>query len=319
MADCLIEVIVSSKSFETEAIALFELVAADGAALPPFDAGAHIDVHIPGGVVRQYSLCNDPSETHRYLIGVLNDPNSRGGSLAMHEQLNEGDTVTISEPRNLFPLSSTAAHHVLMAGGIGVTPILGMAEALAGNSSFEFHYCTRSEDLTAFRSRLAESTFADNVYHHFDDGAPEQKFDAAVQLATPVNGTHLYVCGPTGFMDWVLNTARDAGWREEQLHYEFFSAEIDNEGNEGFEVEIKSSGLVVNVPDDKTVVAALGEHGVEIEMSCEQGVCGTCLTGVLEGLPDHKDMYLMPKEHEANDQFMPCCSRSLSPRLVLDL
>jgi vanillate O-demethylase ferredoxin subunit len=314
-----IDVRVAAKSFETDAIALFELVAVDGETLPSFEAGSHIDVHVPGGPVRQYSLCNHPAETHRYLIGVLKDPNSRGGSVAMHEQLHEGDTLTISVPRNHFPLAADATHHVLLAGGIGVTPILCMAEALGADASFEMHYCTRSQDVTAFQSRLADASFADKVHHHFDDGAPEQRFDAAVRLASPIAGTHVYVCGPGGFMDWVLGTARAAGWPEEQLHYEFFSAEIDTEGDEGFEVELKSSGLVVNVPDDMTVVAALALQGVEIETSCQQGVCGTCLTGVLEGIPDHKDLYLMAHEHEANDQFMPCCSRSVSPRLVLDL
>lgn len=314
-----IQVTVASKSLETETIAVFELVAAQGGALPSFEAGAHIDVHIPGGTIRQYSLCNHPSETHRYVIGVLRDPESRGGSIAMHEKLSQGDTITISSPRNHFPLEPAATHSVLMAGGIGVTPILCMAEQLGSDASFEMHYCTRSEDLTAFRSRIADSSFSDKVSHHFDDGADEQRFDAAVALANPVAGTHLYVCGPTGFMDWVLNTARDAGWPQDQIHYEFFSAEIDTEGNEGFEVELASSGLVVTVPDDKTVVAALAEHGVVIEMSCEQGVCGTCLTRVIDGVPDHKDLYLMPKEQEANDQFLPCCSRAKSQRLVLDL
>lgn len=315
----LIEVRVAAKSIETDAIAVFELVSVDASDLPAFQAGAHVDVHLPGGVIRQYSLCNDPAENHRYVLGVLNDPNSRGGSVAMHTQVNEGDTLTISAPRNHFPLATNGAHHVLLAGGIGVTPILCMAESLGTDASFEMHYCTRSENLTAFRGRIAQADFADRVHHHFDDGAPEQKFDAAVALAKPVAGTHIYVCGPTGFMDWVLSTAREAGWPEEQLHYEFFSAEINTEDNEGFEVEIKSSGLVVTVPDDTTVVAALAEHGVIIEMSCEQGVCGTCLTGVLEGIPDHKDLYLMPNEHEANDQFLPCCSRSKTDRLVLDL
>lgn len=317
--DAELQVRVAAKSFETETIAVFELVAVEGGSLPSFDAGAHIDVLVPGGITRQYSLCNHPSETERYLVGVLRDPESRGGSIAMHDQLNVGDTLTISAPRNHFPLADDATHSMLLAGGIGVTPIMCMAEALGVDASFEMHYCTRSSELTAFADRLAKAEFRDKVQHHFDDGPDEQRFDAAVALADPTPGTHIYVCGPTGFMDWVLSTAREAGWPEEQLHYEFFTAEIDNDGNVGFEVEIKSSGLVVTVPDDLTVVAALAEHGVEIEMSCEQGVCGTCLTRVLDGIPDHKDLYLMPKEHEANDQFMPCCSRSKSPRLVLDL
>lgn len=315
-----LQVRVAGKARETSAIAVFELVAVDGRDLPTFEAGAHVDVHVPGGTTRQYSLCNDPSETHRYLIGVLRDPNSRGGSVAMHERLHVGDALTISAPRNLFPLDETATHSVLLAGGIGVTPILCMAERLAAlDASFEMHYCTRSEELTAFRARIAESDFSERVNFHFDNGGDEQRFDAAARLAAPEAGTHVYVCGPTGFMEWVLATARDAGWPEEQLHSEYFTAEIDTESNEGFEVELASSGLIVTVPDDMTVVAALAEHGVKIEMSCEQGVCGTCLTGVISGIPDHKDLYLMPAEVEANNKFLPCCSRAKSPRLVLDL
>lgn len=269
--------------------------------------------------MRQYSLCNAPSETHRYVIGVLRDANSRGGSVAMHENLKEGDRLVISPPRNHFPLEPVATHSVLVAGGIGVTPLLSMAEQLGADASFELHYCTRSEDATAFRARIAESRFCDKVHFHFDDGASEQRFNPAAELATPVAGKHLYVCGPSGFMDWVLATAREAGWPEDQLHFEFFSAEVNSDGNQEFEVELATSGLVVTVPSDKTVVAALAEHGVAIEMSCEQGVCGTCLTRVLAGVPDHKDLYLMPKEQEANDQFLPCCSRSKTPRLLLDL
>jgi vanillate monooxygenase ferredoxin subunit len=312
---------VARKVAEAVDIATFELVAADGSALPPFGAGAHVDVQVPGGLTRQYSLCNDSSESHRYQIGVLRDPNSRGGSVAMHDQVKEGDLLQISTPKNHFPLAHEAQHSLLLAGGIGITPILCMAERLAvAGADFKMHYCTRSRERTAFRARIAASAFARKVHFHFDDGAPEQKFDIAATLSRPSAGVHLYVCGPKGFMDAVLHTARAWGWPEDRLHYEFFSAEVvKSDTDAGFEVKLASSGRVIPVAKDQSVVAALAAAGVVIPTSCEQGVCGTCLTRVLEGEPDHKDMYLTPDEQAANDQFLPCCSRSKSGRLVLDL
>ena len=312
---------VARKAVEALDICTFELVDVNGGPLPPFAAGSHVDVQLPGGITRQYSLCNDPKETHRYLIGVLRDPASRGGSKAMHEQVQEGQVLQISTPRNHFPLAHDAKRSLLLAGGIGVTPILCMAERLAiTGADFEMHYCTRSADRMAFRTRIASSEFASKVKFHFDDGAAEQKLDLAALLAVPQPGLHLYVCGPKGFMDAVLKTARDKGWPEAQLHYEFFGAEVaKSDSDASFEIKLASSGRIVMVPKDKTVTKALAEAGVEIMMSCEQGVCGTCLTRVLEGVPDHKDSYLTPEEQAANDQFLPCCSRSKTPLLVLDL
>jgi len=278
-------------------------------------------VHLPNGLTRQYSLCNQPNENHRYLIGVLRDAASRGGSATMHDVVKEGDVLEISTPKNHFPLAHEAKHSVLLAGGIGVTPILCMAERLAiAGERFEMHYCTRSQDRTAFHGRIGASSFADRVRFHFDDGAAEQKLDLAELLGKPQAGTHLYVCGPKGFMDAVLNTARAKGWPEPQLHYEFFAAEVVvHDSDASFEVKLASSGRIVVVPKGTTIVQALSEAGVEVQTSCEQGVCGTCLTRVLEGVPDHRDMYLTPEEQAANDQFLPCCSRSKSPQLVLDL
>jgi vanillate O-demethylase ferredoxin subunit len=252
---------------------------------------------------------------------VLRDAASRGGSSAMHDLVNEGDVLEISAPKNHFPLAHEAARSVLLAGGIGVTPILCMAERLAiAGEAFEMHYCTRSRDRTAFHGRIAKSSFADRVAFHFDDGAPQQKLDIEALLATPQAGTHLYVCGPKGFMEVVLRTARAKGWPEAQLHYEYFAAElVVHDSDAAFEVQLSSSGRVVVVPKGTTVVQALAQAGVEVLTSCEQGVCGTCLTRILEGVPDHRDMYLTPEEQAANDQFTPCCSRSKSARLVLDL
>ena len=316
-----LQVRVAHKAVEAEDIVTLELVATDGKALPAFAAGSHIDVFLPGGITRQYSLCNDPQETHRYLIGVLRDPASRGGSQAVHEQVCEGDVLTISAPRNHFPLAHEARQSLLLAGGIGVTPILCMAERLAiTGAQFAMHYATRSPARTAFRARIAASGFASRVQFHFDDGDAAQKLDLQKLLARPEAGTHLYVCGPKGFMDAVLGTARAAGWPEAQLHYEFFTAEVArSDSDAGFEVKLASSGRIVMVPKDQTVTQALAAAGVEVMMSCEQGVCGTCLTRVLEGVPDHRDSYLTPEERSANDQFLPCCSRSKTPQLVLDL
>lgn len=312
---------VAPKQMEAVDICTFELVAVDGGPLPAFSAGSHVDVHLPGGLTRQYSLCNDPTESHRYLIGVLRDPASRGGSQAMHDQVTEGQVLQISAPNNHFPLAHEARRHLLLAGGIGVTPILCMAERLANTGAdFEMHYCTRSRERTAFHQRIASASFAPKVHFHFDDGVAEQKLDIAALLATPAGGVHLYVCGPKGFMDAVLNTARAKGWPEQQLHYEFFAGAVTkSDSDASFEVQLASSGKIVVVPSDKTVVQALADAGVDVQVSCEQGVCGTCLTRVLEGVPDHKDMYLTPEEQAANDQFTPCCSRSRTPRLVLDL
>jgi vanillate monooxygenase ferredoxin subunit len=309
---------VARKAVEALDICSFELTALDGRALPAFSAGAHVDVHLPGG---PYSLCNSPAESHRYLIGVLKDPASRGGSRAMHDAVNEGDLIEISEPRNQFALASDAQRHLLLAGGIGITPILSMAEQLAtSHAAFELHYCTRSRERTAFAERITHSRFAERVTLHVDDGPAAQQLDLGALLDVPQPGTHVYVCGPKGFIDAVLSRARGHGWPETQLHVEFFTAApTATEADSSFEVELSSSGRVIAVPRDQSVVQALAAAGVELMTSCEQGVCGTCLTRVLEGVPDHRDVYLTPEEHAANDQFTPCCSRARSARLVLDL
>lgn len=321
MSAVTLSVRVARKTLEAEGIASFELVSTDGLPLPAFAAGSHVDVHLPGGLVRQYSLCNDPTETHRYLIAVLRDAASRGGSVAMHEQVNEGDMLTISSPKNHFALAHEAQSHLLLAGGIGVTPLLCMAERLAHSGArFEMHYCTRSKSRTAFVPRIQASALAAHVQFHFDDGPPAQRADIVALVGAPTPGRHLYVCGPKGFMDAVLARARAQGWPEAQIHFEFFAADPAAGGEAGaFEVMLASSGRVVAVPEGVSVVKALAACGVVIATSCEQGVCGTCLTRVIDGLPDHRDLYLTPEEQAAGDQFLPCCSRARSARLVLDL
>lgn len=312
---------VVKKTIEAQDICTFELAALSGNELPPFGAGSHIDVYMREGLVRQYSLCNDPRETHRYLIGVLRDPKSRGGSRTMHDEIQEGDVIEIGEPKNHFPLVHSAKRSLLLAGGIGVTPILCMAERLANiGADFEMHYRGRSLHRMAFVDRIRRSTYANRVSMHVSDGAAEQLVDIPTLLLFPDPGTHLYVCGPTGFMDVVIDTAKQQGWADANVHREYFAAEVrTSAGDVDFDVKIASTGKIFHIAHDKTVLEALSERGIVIPNSCRQGVCGTCLTRVLDGSPDHRDMYLNDDEREKNDQFLPCCSRARSAMLVLDL
>lgn len=319
-----LQVRVVQKQTEAEGIASFELARVDGAALPPFSAGSHIDVYLPGGVTRQYSLCNTAhslhDDPHRYRIAVLRDAASRGGSVAMHDSVHEGYVITISTPRNHFALHP-AQRTVLLAGGIGVTPLLCMADRLARTGAdFVMHYCTRSVERTAFASEIAASAMGPHVHFHFDAGAPEQKLDLPAVLAAPGADKRLYVCGPAGFIDHVVTTAKAMGWAQDNIHLEYFGAPAqDTSGDQGFEVRIASTGKVYPIAAGVSVVEALRKEGIDILTSCEQGVCGTCLTRVLEGEVDHRDMYLTDEEKAANEQFMPCCSRARSKLLVLDL
>lgn len=313
----MIDVVVVSTRPEADDIRSFQLARPDGGPLPAFEAGAHIDVHLPDGLIRQYSLYNSPDERHHYRIGVLLEAQSRGGSRAMHA-LREGDRLTVSEPRNLFALDDSAGPSLLFAGGIGITPLLSMAERLwQEGRDFELHYSARHPDRAAFLEPLRRAPFADRVHLYFDEGPRACRLDAANLLAAAAATTHLYVCGPTGYMDHILGHARARGWAETRLHREDFAAGAQT--GHAFRVRIASSGEEIEVGDDQSVAQALEEHGVIIPLSCEQGICGTCLTGVLEGEPDHRDDFLTDEERRANDQFTPCCSRSKTPLLVLDL
>lgn len=317
----MLQVLVSRKSIVADGICSFELCLANGEPLPAFTAGAHVDVHLPSGVVRQYSLCNAPQERHRYLIGVLKDPASRGGSQAMHEWVEQGHTLHISEPRNLFPLAAEGATHVLIAGGIGITPMLAMAHELQRQGAdFELHYCFRSPERAAFLEELGGAAFADRVKLHDDSSSVPSNLDARALLQTPEPGRHLYVCGPGGFMDYILGCADAAGWPQAQVHREFFAAApVDHGADLAFEVRLARSGKVFQIPAEHSVFEVLDEAGIAIETSCEQGICGSCITRVLEGTPDHRDQFMTDAERACNDQFTPCCSRAKTPCLVLDL
>jgi len=300
-------------------IARIWLVPEQGGALPGFTAGAHLDVYLPDvDMWRQYSLCSDPADATCFEIGVLKDPNSRGGSEAIHRLATKGASFKIEGPRNHFPLNETAAKTVLFGGGIGVTPMIAMADRLhAIGKDFVFHYCTRSEGVTAFKEKLESAPYADNVVFHFDDQHDAQRLDLTKDLPDPDADTHLYVCGPQGFMDWVINTAEGAGHATANVHREYFSADVDLSGD-SFEVECAQSGLTIEIGPDDTIAKALARHDIKIEVKCEEGVCGTCITDVLEGEINHRDQFLTEEEREDMDQICACCSRGKG-KLVLDI
>jgi len=303
-------------------IVRLRLVDPKGTALPAFEAGAHLDLHLKDGEIdlwRQYSLCSDPATADFYEVGVLLDPKSRGGSVAVHRLATPGTVFEVEGPRNHFPLDETARKSVLLGGGIGITPMLAMAQRLhALGHDFTLHYCTRSKDVTAFRDLIETAPWGSKAVLHFDDQQPGQRLDLARDLPAPGPDTHLYVCGPQGFMDWVIASAQAAGHAPANVHREYFSAEVDTSGA-SFEVVAQRSGLTVTVGPEDTIAKALAKAGVKIEVKCEEGVCGTCVTDVLEGTPDHRDKFLTEDEREEGTMICACCSRSCSPRIVLDI
>ena len=314
-----IEVQVLRRRDEAEGIICLELAAPRGTLLPPFEAGAHVDVHVGSGIVRQYSLCNDPSDSRLYRLGIMLEAQSRGGSAGIHARFAEGETIRIGLPRNNFRLVPGAALSVLAAGGIGITPLLAMAYRLSAEGApFELHFCTRSRSRTPFLQELTAGSLAERARIHHDDGPAEQRFDLDRDLPPPNAGTHLYICGPTGFMDWLIDGARARGWSNSHLHTEYFTNQVSADGD-SFIVEARLSGKEVLVPSGTSIVEALAAIGVYIPTSCEEGVCGTCLTEVIEGLPDHRDAYQTEEERASNKRITPCCSRARSPRLVLDV
>ena len=315
------------------------LTSSDNTPLPAFEAGAHIDLHLPCGLIRQYSLCSDPADTHHYQLGILLDPNSRGGSLSVHNDLHEGYPLQISAPRNLFPLRE-ASHSILLAGGIGVTPMMSMASTLARqNASFEFHYCARNRARAAFLPELEQSPWSDRVHLHLDDDEHSALLDLPAVLAEPQqNGSakRVFICGPAGFIQFVRESAAEAGWHNDQIHFEQFSApdshgtKTENGSTEltdttpdttaaDFEIVVASSGQVIPVAAGQSAANAMRAAGLDVSVSCEQGICGSCLTPVLDGTPEHNDYFQTDAEKSSNRQFTPCCSRAKSHRLVLDI
>lgn len=305
---------------EAEDIRSFELVDPQGRMLPMFTAGAHLDFELPGGLARQYSIASDPRDVDRYVVAVLREPESRGGSLHMHEKVREGDELAARPPSNHFPLARNASHHILLAGGIGVTPMMAMMRELARrDESFEMHYCTRSPARTAFQDEIARAAFADRVRFHHDGGDPARGLDIAGLLRKARKGAHVYSCGPAGFMRACEEASRH--WPQGSVHFEYFSVDetVEHGASEAFQIKIASSGAILDVPADKSIVEVLRAHGIEVDTMCEEGICGTCATVLLEGEADHRDFVLDDEERARGEFIMVCCSRARSPMLTLDL
>ncbi|WP_425826306.1 PDR/VanB family oxidoreductase [Streptomyces fractus] len=313
-----IDVIVVARHDATPRIAVFDLARTDGEELWAYEPGAHIDVQVgEAGIVRQYSLCGPPGVRKQYRIAVLNDPASRGGSRAMHT-LAEGDTLRIGAPRNRFGLAPVR-RHLLLAGGIGVTPLLSMAQALdAAGGDYHLHYCARGRADAAFAADLERHPCASL---HYDDGAQQQRLDLARDVGPPDPDTAVYVCGPGGFMDHVLAGAAELGWPPSALHKERFSASppepVAGDGG-SFTVRLATTGAEYEVPEDQSVLDVLLANGVDAPFSCGQGICGECVVRVRAGEPDHQDDVLTDDEH-AQGLFTPCSSRSRTPLLELEL
>ena len=306
--------------WEAEGISSFELRDPDGGMLPPFTAGSHIDLHIPGDFVRQYSLCNDPSERHRYVIAALREENGRGGSRALHDNTRVGDILTIRGPRNHFAISSSAKRHLLLAGGIGVTPMMAMlAQFEATGAAYKLYYCTRSAQKTAFAEQLDPLVSAGKVVLHHDGGDATRSLDLARLLETCEPGTHLYYCGPAAFMEAARRAS--AHWPSDAVHCEYFTppgeATSPGTANRPFKVKLARTGVTLDVPADKTIVDVLRASDVFIETSCENGICGTCLTRYVDGEPEHRDVVLDASDR--NEFVLVCCARSRTPVLTLDL
>ncbi len=294
-----------------------ELTPAENDGLPTFQPGDHIDVHLPGDLIRQYSLTNAPGETDRYRIGVKLEPDSRGGSVAMHA-LTEGDRVRISPPRNSFPLRRNTPHSLLIAGGIGITPILSMAQALRSmDLAVDLRYFVSATAQIAFPEVL--DTLGDSVHRHVGLSPTETVAALDELLSDARPGTQLYACGPPAMLDAVRDLATHHGWPDDTVRFEYFenTTELDLSGT--FSVDLARSALSLEVAAGETVLDVLRKHGVSMVSSCEQGACGTCAATVLDGEPLHQDVYLNAAEREAGDTMLTCVSRARSERLVLDL
>jgi len=298
-------------------IHLFELRDASGADLPEFSAGAHIAVRAPNGLVRKYSMCNDPAERGRYVFAVQREATGRGGSMSLVDVTHVGDTLEVAEPINDFPLPERANHFIFIAGGIGITPIMAMircVQSLPGKQ-FRLYYCTRSPEVTAFRDELAAPELRGKVKIHHDSGDPARALDLWPILEERKNLAHVLCCGPRGLMEAVRDMS--GHWPGNAVHFEAFTEpERCKPNDKAFLLKLTKSGEEFEVPVGTTILEAMRARGHEVPSSCESGTCGTCRTRLVDGEADHRDLVLA--EHERGDNIMICVSRARSTKLVID-
>ncbi|MDO8905780.1 PDR/VanB family oxidoreductase [Hydrogenophaga sp.] len=310
---------VQSVRYEAESIHAFELVDPNGGRLPEVTAGSHLDVHLGSGLMRSYSLAGDPLDQSRWTLGVLREVKGQGGSKAMHDQVKVGQILTVGLPRNAFPLAANATHSVLLAGGIGITPLKAMAHTLAAqDASFELHYCAKTPEHAAFKGALRALVPPDQLHFHHDQGDPAKGLDIAALLKQPAPGTHVYFCGPPGFMK--ACTEATAHWSTGTVHSEHFKApepKVSDLPAGSFQVSLARTGITVQVGPEQTIVRAIELAGHRVPTSCLSGLCGACKTGYLEGDVEHND-YILSDEEKTHCMTV-CVSRSRGPLLVLDI
>ncbi|AAV97270.1 oxidoreductase FAD-binding domain/oxidoreductase NAD-binding domain/2Fe-2S iron-sulfur cluster binding domain protein (plasmid) [Ruegeria pomeroyi DSS-3] len=303
-------------SSETRDIKRFILKPQDQG-LCTWEAGAHLRVVVSDGSTRAYSLLRLPDlSDDQIALGVLLEAKSAGGSKFMHA-LKPGDMVKVSDAANQFPLGGHEEHAVLIAGGIGVTPILSMASDLvAADRSFEMHYAGRTEGALSFVPEL-KAICGDALHIHYDDQPSAMNIQAILEN-TPT-GSHVYFCGPSGMIEAVKRTAKELGWSDERIHFELFATAADESQNTAFDIEVSDTGQIIHVPADKSIIEALEEAGLDPLYDCQRGDCGICQCDVIEGIPDHRDVILSDAEKASNTVMQICVSRSKTPKLVLDL
>jgi vanillate O-demethylase ferredoxin subunit len=306
--------------FEAEDVISIELADFDGNLLPEFTAGAHVDVFLPNGVSRSYSLVNSQNDRSTYLIAVFRGPRGADGSKYIHEDLRPGQVLWISPPRNNFPLAEAAERHVFIAGGIGITPFCSMLDRLNElGHRWKLFYCVRTRLKAAFVDRVA--ALADKgrgeVVFTFDGEAGGRLLDISAVVAAEDSDTHFYCCGPNSML--TAYRVACASLSPEHVHLEYFSSDVAAATGGGFVVVLARSGRRVPIPPGETILDALINAGLQLSFSCKEGICGACETGVIAGLPDHRDMILTEGDRGANGSMMICCSGSRTPELVLDL
>jgi len=314
-----LELIVASTRSEAEGIMSLELRSPTAQPLPPFTAGAHIDLKLTTDLIRSYSLSNDPAERDRYVLAVNNEPNSRGGSRHIHEKLCAGDLVKANSPRNLFELNEHAPHSVLIGGGIGITPLKAMLARLRTiGASWKLLYCTRSRETTAFLNEFEqiEKEQPDRIKFHIDNEVgctPDlRKF-----VESEPKESHFYCCGPLPMLAAFENAT--SSLPRGRVHTEYFAANKHFSEDKQVKIVLHRSKVEIDLLPGQTILDALLEAGVVVPFSCSEGICGSCEVRVLEGIPDHRDQVLCASDRATNERMLVCCSRSKSDVLVLDL
>jgi vanillate O-demethylase ferredoxin subunit len=317
----LLELVVHRAWNDGEGVRLFDLRLKNQDTLPRFTAGANIGVHINDDLVRHYSLCNNPKESYRYIIAVAKAADSKGGSLWMHQHLKEGETISISPPQNHFSLDESSAYSILVAGGIGITPMLAMMMSLEEQGKkWELHFVSRDKNRAPLLSQIIvmQNSLKFGIIHlYFSRAVPSSRLDLPAIISRASKDSHFYCCGPKSLLNDYIKCLEHVS--SEKVHLEHFHSEQTAANQGKFTIVLARSGMEIDVNQGQTVLDVLKKHSINISYACGEGVCGSCEVQVLEGLPDHRDNVLSDTEKDENKSMMVCCSGSISDRLILDL